>query len=235
MKRQNVYKMMSLLLAMVLVATALLTGCNSKTEDPADHNHNASVEQNHDASAEQNPDAPVGHKHEKPVSLAVSHTKESDGTFTCTVTDCKGEVLFAKKGLSTKCISEAISDSVFSLSWLVNNNPGGYESVYFDRLNCFVSEVFAGEQATDGTRLIYTETKDKQVSVIIRDLFDKNGFRESGVLKDAYVDGDYTVLGAQVTANKTGKISYLVDDKGGHCLVEYNLYPDARPTKKTEK
>ncbi len=210
MKRHNVYKTLSLMLVPVLVATALLTSCKSKNEEPAGHNHTVAV------------------------GLAVSYKDESDGTLTCTVADCQGKVLFTKKGLTTKCATEAVSNSVFSLSWLVNNNPGGYESVYFDRLNCLVSEVYAGEQASDGTRLIYTETKDGKVNVMIRDLFNTDGFCEAYALEDAYTGGDYTVLGAQVTDNKSGKISYLVDGEGAHRLIEYNLYPDAKTTFRTK-
>lgn len=211
MKHQIAQKLLALLIAGLLIAGTLLTGCVDK-QTPA-----------------------TEHVHETPATLNVSYAEETDGTLTCTVTDCEGAVLFTKKELTQQGLAQAVNDSVFSLSWVTNATaPDGFESVYFDRVHCRVSPMISGVQATDGVRVLYAQNEEGACSAVVQDLFDKTNYCETYPLTDAYTGGDYTFMGSKMTDDTHATLSYLVGEGGAHRIIEYDLYPDGKPTEQTE-
>ena len=217
---------MKKLVLFALIFSLLLTGCASEPAEEG-HNHETAPTTGVTESTEKK------HDHKTPIAVGVKYTEVGD-KYTLTIKDCEGNVLFTKENMEQKGLAETISDSVFSISWILNSNPGGYETIYIDRLHCCVSDVIAGEQATDGTRLLYAEEKDGALVAIICDLFDKEGFHQEATLADAYMKGDYVVLGSRLVEDDKASIAYLVDGDGLHNNITYELYPDGKPTKKTE-
>ena len=232
MNRHFLRKGLALLCGILLIATTLLSGCASEPAEEG-HNHETPAATTGTSQAPTDP-AEKGHNHKKPTAVNIEYAATGD-KYTLTIKDCKDNTLFTKEGLTQKGLSETISDSVFSISWVLNNNPGGYETIYIDRLNCRVSDVISGEQATDGTRLLYAVEKDGAVTAVVCDLFDKDGFRQETPLSDAYTKGDYVVLGARLVKDHNATVTYLTDAEGGRRSVVCDLYPDGKPTEETKK
>lgn len=238
-----------LLCAVVLLSTFALTGCGSEepageqsaTGDDAHAGHNHGDETPSTAPTNQNQEQNSNqkHDHEEPSNMRLAYEEEKGGTFALVIKDCKGNLVLEKKGLAKKALSRQINDYVVCLSWVLNSNPGGYESLYIDRKTCRVSDTIVGEQATDGNRIVCTEIKDGVLNVTVRDLFDKNGYSKTTEVKEAYTKGDYTVLGAVMMKNDQVNISYLTDKDGAHRIKAFDLYEkgEEKPTaaKTTEK
>ena len=205
MNRHIWHKGLALLCAVLTVTATLLTGCGGKEEKQ-------------------------WHDHDTVAVMDIAYTNEAEGTLALTVKDCQGNLLYTKTGLTKKGLVHNVTDTVVSLSWVTSNNPGGYETVYIDRLHCRVSELIAGEQATDGTRLVHTTVKKDKLTVIVQDLFDKDAFCQETVLEEAYLGGEYTVLGARLVMEDQVNVSYLTDAEGMHRITAFPLYPDGKPT-----
>lgn len=229
--KHTILRALCLLCALLLVGSLALTGCGEAEEPKKEDTQETPAEDK--APAAHNHD----HNHEKAVALNTAYEKAADGTLTLNVKDCEGNLLFAKTGLKQRVISENVNENVVQLSWVLNANPGGYECVYLNRLTCQVSDVIAGEQATDGTRIVLSQVKDGKLQVIARDLFDKNGYSATTLVEDAYTGGAYTVLGMKLNPNGQVRVTYLANEKGEDKAVMVNMYEDkaAEPTKKTEK
>lgn len=228
MKHQPFHKLLALLCGVLLIGATLLTGCAANPEENHEgHDHTAPTTEQSDTKDE--------HNHKDPVAIGLTYEQDGE-TFTLVIKDCKGNVVYTKKGLEKKAtLSQPVNDGVTCLSWVGGHNPGDFTCLYIDRLHCRVSDMIAGEQATDGTRILCTEKTDGKLNVVIRDLYDQNGFRQTHVLNDAYLEGEYTVLNAQMVGKDKGRLSYLVNGEGAHRIMEYSLYPDAETTKATEK
>lgn len=231
-------RVLCLLCALLLMGTVALTGCGEETpaaeSDPhAGHNHGTESPQSTAPATKQ-------HNHKEPALMHVAYESDENNTYALIIKDCEGNLLLEKKGLAKKAISQQINDYVVCLSWVLNSNPGGYESLYIDRKTCRVSDVIAGEQATDGTRIVFTEIKNGVLNVTVRDLFDQNGYSKTTEVKEAYTKGDYTVLGTVMMEHDQVNVSYLTDKDGGHRFSSFNLYEkgekdSAKTTEKTAK
>lgn len=232
MNMRHIFRAVAVILAVALLVLAV--GCNApadKTpEDPhAGHNHDT------EATDTNATDANV-HNHEEPAIMRLNYEDEAGGTFALVIKDCKGEVILNKKGLTKKAISNQVTNGIVELTWVTSNNPGGYESLYINRLTCQVSDVIVGEQTTDGNRIVYSEIKDGKLNVIVRDLFNKGGYNKVTVIEDAYTKGEYTVLGT-VKVKEQVNVSYLTDKDGGHRIMAFDLYEkgEKKPTEATKK
>ena len=232
MNMRHIFRAVAVILAVALLVLAV--GCNAPAdkapEDPhAGHNHDT------EATIET-----AAHNHEAPAAMHLTYEKEEDGTMALVIKDCEDKIVLTKKGLTKQAIASEIANGIVELAWVTSDKPGGYECLYINRLTCQVSDVIAGEQDTDGARIAYTEIKDGKLNVIVRDLFNKNGYNKVTVVDDAYTAGEYTVISARKHGAKQVNISYLTDKDGGHRIMSFDLYEKGEKvptetTKKTEK
>jgi len=235
--KRTFLRAMCLLCAVLLLGTVALTGCGGEkpaagTDDHAGHNHGTEAQDHTDHDH-----AGHNHEHKESAAMSLAYEEEKGGTFTLIVKDCDGNEVCKKTGLAKKAASTQVTPDVVELYWVTSTLPGGYESLYIDIKGCRVSDLIVGEQATDGNRIVYTEIKDGKLSVIVRDLFDKDGYNKVTEIKDAYTGGEYTVIGAIKYGENQVNVSYLTDKDGGHRIQAFDLYEkgEEKPTSTTEK
>lgn len=235
MNMRSIFRAVAVILSVALLVLAV--GCNAPADQaPADQTPTDSHEgHNHDADTsvtESN-----AHNHDQPANMRLTMDEAEDGTFTLVIKDCEGTVLLNKTGLAKQPISQQVTDSVIELSWVTSNLPGGFESLYINRLTCQVSDVIVGEQGTDGNRIVYAEVTDGVLKVTVRDLFNKDGYNKVTEITDAYTDGEYTVIAARKYGDYQVNVSYLTDKDGGHLIKCFNLYEadERKPTATTAK
>lgn len=229
--KHTILRALCLLCALLMLGTFALTGCGSETAtetDPhAGHDHGT------EGTTAPSTDA---HDHKTTAAMGIAYETAADGTLTLTIKDCEGKLLCEQKGLAKKASTNQLGNGVVELFWVLNKNPGGYQCLYINSLTCQVSEMIAGEQVTDGNRIVYTEIKDGKLNVIVSDLFNKGGYYKVTELPEAYTAGAYTVLGA-VKVKEQVNVSYLTDKDGAHLIKAFDLYEkgeEAPTTKKTE-
>lgn len=215
MNRQAIRKLLALLCGLMLMGATLLTGCAAKPQEEAE-TPNAETEEN------------------EAVAIYYLPTQEADGTHSFQIV--KGtEVLFSKSGMDRAAIKEVYTEDVFSISWVTGNNPTDYESVYCNKKTGVVSEVIVGALFCDGVRVVYPQRDETGCSAIVRDIFDKNTFCYAQPLADAYVGGEYTVMGAIAIDETHVNVSYLINSEGTHRFARVDVYPDGKPTANTKK
>lgn len=164
------------------------------------------------------------HDHQSPTAMDVTYTTESGGKFTLIIKDCQGKWLLERKGLTKKASSQQIAPGIMELTWVKSNDPGDYERLYVNHRTCQVSDVIAGSQATDGNRIVYAEILNGKLNVIVRDLFNSNGYAKVTVINEAYTKGKFTVKNITKRGKDQAIVSFLIDQKGAHRARIFSLY-----------
>lgn len=220
--KHTILRMLCLVCTLLLLGALCLTGCSSETPATEGDTH---AGHDHGTESTQGTNAPVvpKHNHEEAAAMRLIYEEEEGGTLTLIVKDCQGQEVFKKTGLTKKSNANDVTPYVVELYWVNNSNPGGYECLYINRQTCQVSDIIVGEQITDGNRIVYTEVKNGKLNVIVRDLFDKNGYNKVSEIEGAYTGGAYTVLRA-VRVKDQVNVSYLTDKDGAHRIAAFDLY-----------
>ena len=199
--------------AAVLIGVLVIIGSLNKDEinDPhAGHNHGSSDLGDGHYEGD-------GHDHgSSDAKVKYQLYQEQGGTYRVVFRDSAGKSLAEFKDIKKTPIKSKIDEAkgIYELGWANDNGPSDFECVYFNEKTGEVSEKFTAPRGTDGARIAYGSEDQKKI--IVRDLFNKDGYSKEYVLEGATAnkDGDIIMGGNLAADKKTGVISYLASADG---------------------
>ena len=223
-------------LAVILVAAALIGRFSPAADPHAGHDHGtqqtdpADPHAGHDHGTQQtDPANPTGsgsgtghtHAPNSEAKIIYKPTEHEDGTYSFTLKDPSGKVLFSKDGLDRYPLVEGISEDVYSVGWPTGTGPNDFQQVYCHREKGLVSQVFDGPIGSDGVRVALPH-KD---GVLVRDVFDEKAYSKVHPLPNAYTKGAFVIAGGKlIEGHKAVRVSYVTDDKGTTVTTVIELY-----------
>ncbi len=128
-------------------------------------------------------------------------------TYTCAVSDARGNALYRRTGLTAPPEVTAISDTVLCVHQQFGALAEGSWAVYCDVKNGGKPKEFANVLGIKGMTVAYTDYLSNAHHVFVRDAVDETVCFESYTLADA--DEGKPVLGGKLNADGDLEVTYL--------------------------
>ena len=233
-KKNKLWTIIGVSALVVVLLAAGLIGHFAPAADPhAGHNHGdegqtqATDEHGH-AVGEHDNENKTEAQENTPAKIVYAVQQNEDGTYSFVLKDRAGKVLFTQNGLDRAPLAESVSKDVFTLGWPTGQGPNDFKQIYCNTKTGKYSPVFDGPVASDGVRVLLPKgVVDGEYLVEVRDLFNEKGYSKTHVLKSAYTEGSYAVMGGKLAANKRQvHVTYCVDKDGAHTIAMIDLYAE---------
>lgn len=200
------------------------------TADPhAGHNHGADEDCTVSTTKPATNDPHAGHNHgadeecNDTGTLSYRYYTNADKTYRVQVVDKNNKVVFEKDKLYNAPFQESVNEDIVGLCWATGSGANDFEYIFWNKETGVVSEVFWAPRGFDGTRIACPS--EDQTKIVIRDIFDSEGYHKEYTLEDAYTKGEDVVVGGRLKDDgKTVLISYVVDEKNTSRHVTVSLY-----------
>lgn len=211
--------------ALLIVALAVIGAINKDAiNDPhAGHNHGSELGDGHYEGD--------GHDHgtaDTGVKAKYQLYQEEGGTYRMVFRDDKGKSLAEFNKIANPPIKEAVDEKngIYELGWSTGKGPNDFACVYYNEKTGQVSDMFTAPRGTDGVRIAYGSADQKKV--IVRDLFNKDGYSKEYALEGAVANknGDIIISGRLTADKKAVSITYLIgpDTHLDNRKLSVNLY-----------
>ena len=227
-KKNKLWAIIGVSVVVVALVAVALIGRFAPAADPhAGHDHDAdphtSTTDGHGHEGEGDTQPTGSHSHGS-TKIKYEPKENGDGTYSFTLKDPNGKLLFSKDGLDRYPLVENVSEDVYRLGWPTGSGPNDFQEVYCHRKSGQVSEVFDGAVASDGVRIaLPIGDSQKGYSILVRNVFD-NDYTKEHKLEDAFKGGKYAVLSGKMAKDKTVRIIYLAGSDGTHKNILIDLY-----------
>lgn len=134
--------------------------------------------------------------------------KDSDGTYSYTVTDYNGLTLASVNKSEYPHERQFVSTDVFGMSVQTGAGLSARQTTYYDLKNSKVSETFHSVLEAQSGYVIYADYIDEKQYIVVQNIFDKSEYYKAYELSDAsYVAADFTA-DCKLNGNGCAVITY---------------------------
>lgn len=136
----------------------------------------------------------------------------SDGTYTYTITDKNGTVLYAQENAVREPDVEKVNSYILSITEQAGTGLSTNWAVFCDVENSKVSEIFHYVLMAQGDYVVYVNRENDQHCIIVQNIFDKSKYYKEHKLTDCASTAGDVVIDAKPNGEGVAVVTYLTGD-----------------------
>ena len=145
----------------------------------------------------------------KDITELYTVTKNKDNTYSYSLADLKGNILFEKENVVREPKINAVSTNVYELITQTGTGLSTNWAVYCDVEKGMTSEVFQYVLMAQGDYVIYANYENSKHSVIVQNIFDKSYYYKKHILANCSPIAGDVVIKAESKGEGSAVVTYL--------------------------